>query len=182
MPYTDSPFSPDDLMEIFLNRRRNTDSIGNHTSWMRELANPDVIVSELESLRSGTLLGYPKVEFDTLVGTGMSGILPLLYVAKTLDVKWLAVRKNGESTHTGTAVEGDLGKRWLFLDDFIESGKTYAWTHHLVTEGAADNRFTTNHAGVYQYHGNPRFLSPDARRLTSALERYRHVDFTSPRR
>ncbi len=63
-------------------------------------------------------------EFDTLVGTGLSGALIVPTLARALDVHWLLVRKPNDGTHGNTAAEGKLGARWLFVDDFIDSGAT----------------------------------------------------------
>lgn len=62
-------------------------------------------------------------EFDTLVGTGLSGTLILLPVAKRLGVHAAVVRKD-EDCHSSLTVEGTIGKRWIMLDDQVASGVT----------------------------------------------------------
>ncbi|GLE59572.1 hypothetical protein NJBCHELONAE_48850 [Mycobacteroides chelonae] len=65
------------------------------------------------------------VECDTLVGTGLSGALVVPQMARELGKEWLIVRKPKEGTHSSRPVEGQLGQRWLFVDDGIQSGKTF---------------------------------------------------------
>lgn len=63
---------------------------------------------------------------DTLVGTGMSGTLIVPRLAERLGLFWGVVRKPGVSSHAGstTRYEGQMGRRWAFVDDFIASGDT----------------------------------------------------------
>lgn len=63
---------------------------------------------------------------DTLVGTGMSGTLIVPRLAERLGLFWGVVRKPGVSSHAGstTRYEGQMGRRWAFVDDFISSGDT----------------------------------------------------------
>lgn len=63
---------------------------------------------------------------DTLVGTGMSGTLIVPRLAERLGLAWGVVRKPGVSSHAGsyTLYEGQMGRRWAFVDDFISSGDT----------------------------------------------------------
>lgn len=63
---------------------------------------------------------------DTLVGTGMSGTLIVPRLAERLGLAWGVVRKPGVSSHAGstTFYEGQMGRRWAFVDDFICSGDT----------------------------------------------------------
>lgn len=158
-----------------------------HTNWMRELTEPIEIVDALNLLREGKLplkergswgepvnngRFYPKVEFDTLVATGLSGVLPLLYVAKELGVNWLAVRKEGENTHTNTMAEGSLGKKWLFLDDFMETGKTLVHVLKVIERKKLTTGFETEWVGGFQYHDSESYLSTDSRRVRNALRRY----------
>jgi hypothetical protein len=63
------------------------------------------------------------VDYDTMVGTGLSGALVIPRVAERLGKHYAIVRKE-PSTHSGNLVEGRLGRRWLFVDDFTSSGLT----------------------------------------------------------
>lgn len=73
-----------------------------------------------------------EVDFDTVIGTGMSGTLVVPRLAADLDVYWAVVRKPGVKAHSSKAVEGRVGKRWLFVDDFVSSGETYQRVRHAV--------------------------------------------------
>lgn len=64
--------------------------------------------------------------FEAFVVTGISGIAFGAVAAHLLNVNLVVVRKCGESTHSVNRVEGLAGHyRWLFLDDFVDSGCTF---------------------------------------------------------
>ena len=63
------------------------------------------------------------VPFDTLVGTGVSGTIFVPILARELDKHWMIVRKD-KSEHSTSMLEGQLGHRWLFCDDLIDTGAT----------------------------------------------------------
>jgi len=68
-------------------------------------------------------------EFDCIVVRGMSGALIGSPVAIKLKVPLIVVRKPRDSHHNGGDSQkllggGGLGKKPLFLDDFISSGST----------------------------------------------------------
>lgn len=106
------------------------------------------------------------VTFDTLVCTGLSGLLivpPLareLTVALGKKINFLVVRKSIE-TH-GNPVEGVLGKEWLFVDDFICYGNTARRVYKAVNDLLGWDKDTNDiikptFQGVYEYktaHGD----------------------------
>jgi hypothetical protein len=65
-----------------------------------------------------------NVDFDTMVGTGLSGALVVPSLARAMGKKWAIVRKPHENSHSNYLFEGEIGSRWLFVDDFIGTGKT----------------------------------------------------------
>ena len=73
---------------------------------------------------------------DTLVGTGMSGTLIVPRLAERLGLAWGVVRKPGVSSHAGstTFYEGQMGRHWAFVDDFICSGDTLVRVIDVVEE------------------------------------------------
>lgn len=78
-----------------------------------------------------------KVDFDTIVGSGYSGALALGVIARSLKVNMVIVRKDADRNHShcgGVLVEGTLGKKWLFVDDFVSSGATFVRVHETLTE------------------------------------------------
>lgn len=94
------------------------------------------------------------VEFDTIVGRGSSGMLVVPLVASILGKKWLIVRKDEEveSSHDSEARWlGDLGKRWVFLDDFCSSGRTFRSVRDGVQEAAERAEFDTELVGYFEY-------------------------------
>jgi hypothetical protein len=92
-------------------------------------------------------------------------VLPTL--AHGLDVYWAVVRKPSESHHAERVLEGKLGHRWLFVDDFIASGATLARVRlavaHEITRGMNEFQFhdgsyafdfSTRYVGAYLYRAN----------------------------
>jgi orotate phosphoribosyltransferase-like protein len=96
------------------------------------------------------------VRYDTLVGTGLSGALMVPRLAEAINKNWLIVRKPGENSHSSYKVEGTLGKRWLFVDDCVDSGATYRYVCEQVKEICTKKEFRCTNAGIftYQYGGN----------------------------
>ena len=62
------------------------------------------------------------VEFDTLVGTGFSGALVVPMLATQMGKPFVLVRKPNDGSHHNGSMIGHLGKRWVFVDDFVSSG------------------------------------------------------------
>lgn len=71
------------------------------------------------------------VEFDTMVGRGFSGALVVPLLARAMSKHFAIVRK-GEKCHSVNLLEGRLGSRWIFVDDLICSGDTFARTAEAV--------------------------------------------------
>lgn len=69
--------------------------------------------------------GLRGVEFDTLVGTGFSGGIVIPSLALAMGKKFVLIRKETDDSHHGKGkLCGDLGQAWIFVDDFVSSGKT----------------------------------------------------------
>ena len=65
------------------------------------------------------------VDFDTMVGTGFSGGLVIPALALAMGKKFVLIRKETDDSHHGKGrLIGELGQRWIFVDDFVSSGKT----------------------------------------------------------
>jgi orotate phosphoribosyltransferase-like protein len=100
------------------------------------------------------------VEYDTMVGTGLSGTLVVPTLARTLGKYWAIVRKE-HSPHTSSMFEGEIGQSWLFVDDFICSGKTLNRVKDVIGDirvYSYDNMghstygvFPTKYVGTYEY-------------------------------
>lgn len=113
---------------------------------------------------------YPPLEFDTIVGRGMSGALIIPEIARVLKCGWLIIRKSGDKSHSTKVGEGNLGKRWIFMDDLIESGETFnqcaQGIDKIVREynrGSSPNyQFKTEFAGIVLYNGMRTFTPKQA--------------------
>lgn len=89
------------------------------------------------------------LDFDTIAVTGMSGILVGPRVAEALGKALFIVRKEGDSNHGFNKAIGQLGRRLVFLDDFIENGGTLARvikTIDAVLDKAGDKRYQWDRA------------------------------------
>ncbi len=71
------------------------------------------------------LLTPHKDRFDTFVCTGLSGTILTPLLSIMMDIPFAVIRKENENNHSGYPIEGMMGKRCLFVDDFIASGSTY---------------------------------------------------------
>lgn len=93
-----------------------------------------------------------RMAFDTVVVTGISGVVMGGLIAHALGLNLLIVRKEDDlSTHSWTRVEGTLGQRWAFLDDFIETGDTRARVIREVRALAANHEVTSRFVGTVTY-------------------------------
>lgn len=137
------------------------------------------------------------VEYDTMVGTGLSGGIAVPQLAQALGKKYLIIRKAGEASHgmPGGAV-GELGKRWLFVDDFISSGDT-RWNVLRAVRDLVEMRnrptsrwdgakevmlppFATEYVGSYLYgKRNGGFREPDEMLGDTALRFWSNGDTAS---
>lgn len=98
-------------------------------SYSRGMFDPKTIIADMRDQMQG-------VKYDTLVGRGTSGMLVIPIVAKALRKNWFIVRKRHDyaNAHGGVQFIGDLGHRWVFLDDFVSSGETF----HIVRQRVRD--------------------------------------------
>lgn len=93
--------------------------------------------------RARTVLA--DVDFDTIVGTGFSGGVVVPSLAMALGKDFLLVRKDGDDSHHSGRLLGSLGKRWIFVDDFVASGRTWARVmRHIAGHGS-------EYVGLYSY-------------------------------
>lgn len=93
------------------------------------------------------------VDFDTFVCMGLSGIVFASKLSHVMDKKLFIVRKQ-KSAHSTHHAEGELGLRWIFVDDFISTGDT----KRKVIEGVdkyvgTQSSFETTGIGEYLYFG-----------------------------
>lgn len=94
------------------------------------------------------------VDFDTLVGTGFSGGIVIPSLALAMGKKFVLIRKETDDSHHGHGrLVGQLGSRWIFVDDFVSSGST----RKRVIEKVNDAAFgSTELVGQYMYVSYPK--------------------------
>lgn len=91
-------------------------------------------------------------EFDTIVGTGFSGGVLVPILALRLRKKFVLVRKDTDDSHHGSGrLLGELGERWIFVDDFVSTGATRRRVIDKVTTEAGYRHHPTAHVGDYHY-------------------------------
>lgn len=93
-------------------------------------------------------------DFDTMVGTGFSGGIVVPSLALALEKKFLLLRKETDDSHHGRGLPvGELGARWIFVDDFVASGRTRRRVMAKVEEIAAKYGYgvPTEMVGQYMY-------------------------------
>ena len=92
------------------------------------------------------------VDFDTLVGTGFSGGIIIPALALAMGKKFVLIRKETDDSHHGKGeLLGDLGRRWIFVDDFIGSGRTRDRVISKIQEAAEKRNMLTEMVGQYMY-------------------------------
>lgn len=93
-----------------------------------------------------------RMQFDTLVVTGISGVVMGGVLAHALGVNLLVVRKEDDrSTHSFSRIEGHLGERWAFLDDLIDTGSTRSRVVREVRALADRRDISTRFVGTVAY-------------------------------
>ena len=92
------------------------------------------------------------VDFDTLVGTGFSGGIVIPALALAMGKKFVLIRKENDDSHHGKGrLLGQLGEKWIFVDDFVSSGHTRKRVIEKIEEAAVDASSDTECVGQYMY-------------------------------
>jgi orotate phosphoribosyltransferase len=108
---------------------------------------PEVVEEAAEVLK--------RVDFDTLVGTGFSGGIVVPTLALAMGKKFVLVRKDTDDSHHGRGqLLGELGERWVFVDDFVSSGRTRTRVMEKIKETAQNWEIDTTMVGQYMYVQN----------------------------
>lgn len=126
----------------------------------------DEAVFDLATVVEDAKKELEKVEFDTLVGTGFSGSIVIPSLALAMGKKFALIRKETDDSHHGKGrLLGEIGMRWIFVDDFISSGATRSRVIRKVADALACSddlsRTGTTMVGQYMYQArsyeNPGF-------------------------
>jgi adenine/guanine phosphoribosyltransferase-like PRPP-binding protein len=116
---------------------------------------PDVVAQTVRELRPYT------AEWDSIVVTGVSGIVVGSPVALELRKPLVVVRKDGDDSHHQRDNEGSQGKiigireagpRALFLDDFVSSGSTRVRVISALQEIGTDTVATYEYSSGGGYY------------------------------
>lgn len=85
----------------------------------------DKALFNLEKVLRRAKRDLKDVDFDTLVGTGFSSGVVIPALALRMGKKFTLIRKDNDDSHHGSGkFLGEMGDRWIFIDDFISSGRT----------------------------------------------------------
>ena len=95
------------------------------------------------------------VECDTLIGTGLSGALVVPTLARLMGKYWAIVRKPSDINHSGMPIEGEVGRKWVFVDDFVETGQTLQLVKYAVGREVPESHYE----GTFEYQRTDRTLS-----------------------
>lgn len=121
----------------------------------------DDALFNLEEVISKAEKALADVDFDTLVGTGFSGGIVIPSLALKMGKKFVLVRKDDDDSHHGRGrLVGALGEKWIFVDDFVSSGRTLERVKSKVRDACRLNGMTTEQVGQYMYMGEKRFQGP----------------------
>lgn len=132
--------------------------LASQTMYMREALNMTSQELYEEAL---SVFSKHDVEFDTMIGTGMSGALVIPRLAEKFDCHWAVIRKDGVDSHATKRVEGRVGKQWLLVDDLICSGRTAQRVVDCVQRFSEENDFWTEFVGAYLYGDSPELMSAE---------------------
>lgn len=143
--------------------RQSRDFLHLSVSYMDAIYEPDELILTAEAR-------LQHVDFDTFVGTGLSGSLVLPTLARALGKKFLVVRKPEDSSHSYLDFEGYLGGRWLFVDDFVDTGRTFQRVYSKITNTILDRGFDSQLAGAFLYSSVRPYRTPH--HMMSTLREY----------
>lgn len=103
------------------------------------------------------------VDFDTFVVIGHSGVSVSALFSAWFNKPVFILRKDEESTHDWQKYYGHMGRKWVFLDDLIDSGDTFkrVWNficrdHHFCEKADWEGLrpYTPEFVGAYEYIQN----------------------------
>lgn len=92
------------------------------------------------------------IDFDTIVCTGVSGVVIAPILAYKLHKNLFIIRKGENTNASDNSSAGVLGESWLFVDELIDSGKTYNRVRNEIISICEKNKdHPTKFVGVFLY-------------------------------
>jgi hypothetical protein len=123
------------------------------------LYSPERVIQDAERHLRG-------IQFNSIVGTGLSGALAVPLLARHFGVSFAIVRKpEDRGRHSDSGIEGIVGSRWLMADDRIATGATCSRVRDQVSQLSLPDGATPQFVGLYLTKGGGAFWSPE--RITS---------------
>lgn len=143
------------------NPRIDFESGGYSTSYFNDGFNPDRVISIVDRYAAKF-----NIDFDSFVCLGLSSSVIVPVLAYHYKLPFLALRKPGVKCHDygiGMVGRGTIGKRWLFVDDFVSSGRTVRNAIEYVDKGLSmlDKSGQSQYVGTITYNRNGAFIDPD---------------------
>ena len=134
----------------------------------------DSAVNRLEEVIEDAQRDLHKRNFDTLVGTGLSGTVVVPALALAMGKNFAIVRKEDDGSHHGGGqIVGTIGNRWLFVDDLVSSGRTRQYVIDKVAEacthGYHKNHRTASFVGEYLYTWRTQMTGTEVRAAQKRL-------------
>ena len=144
-----------------VSRVRTKGRLMKHIGYSRDAWGPqsDLVHYASEKLKN--------VNYDSMVGTGLSGSLVIPVMAPYFKKDWAIIRKSTENSHSQSLFEGIIGKRWIFVDDGVSTGLTLLRVVQTVKQLSEQYGEKNEFIGAYMY--GPREWAP-ADELTSLTE------------
>lgn len=89
-----------------------------HASYLRDaFEDTDMVIERVAKALEGK-------DYDTIVGSGVSGAILLLKLRDRFKCNVAVVRKANDGSHSAEHVEGTIGERFVVVDDQVASGGT----------------------------------------------------------
>ncbi len=117
-----------------------------------------------------------QYEFEAIAFRGVSGALIAPLIAMEMGKSLIVVRKSSESAHSRCMVEGDCAvKRFVIVDDFIDSGDTVRAILNEVDEFAPDAKCVGMLHAYYLGKGtNVKYASFGKAFITEPIEQWEY--------
>lgn len=122
-------------------------------------------IFEHEKNQAEAIKNLKGVEFDTIVVTGVSGLVFGVPLAQRMKKHIAIIRKDKDGTHSHKSIEATVKRdefgRWLFVDDLIDTGKTETRVKAKVKEHTDCN---STYVGAYLFDDHKLRLAPKPRK------------------